>query len=242
MQVIINGLIGAVATVYGTSRGTTPDFALGTRAFGYPGVVNTSDADLPNCHGEFVYVKSGAAAEVGVCVILDKNLVTAVVPDTANTGQPVAICATRFTAADEYGWVQVSGQCPIKTSEAVDAGDPIYISGAGTLADTAAAGKQILGMLNLIGSAGAFTKAGCTTVNGGTTLKVPNTDGLYAGLTVSGTGIAASSEITDIDVGGNQVTISEAMTANGVITATFTHTGYGIAQIGFPHVQGQDAT
>ena len=49
-------------------------------------------------------------------------------------------------------------------------------------------------------------------------------------------------EITDIDVGGNRITINNAATASGSVTLTFTHTLYGICNIAYPHVQGQDAT
>ena len=237
MRLVIQGLMGATANAYAKAD-TTQQFPLGTRAYGHCQDFDTADADLPNFYGEFVYVKSDAARVVGEIVVLTKDMVLANVPDTANTGQPFFVSANRFTAAAEYGWVQLSGQAPLSVEAAVDAADPIYLSGASQCEDTAVAGKQLMGVLILVGSAGAFTKANCVTTNGGTQLKVPNVTGLYAGVTVSGTGVAASSEITDIDPGSNTITISEAMTANGTVTCTFTHTLYGIAAIGHPHIQG----
>lgn len=242
MQLIINGVAGANATAYSTSPGTVAQFQLGTKATGIPDAIDSADADSANCYGDFIYVKSGAAHEVGTAIVVDHKLVTSALPATAGTGQPFGIAATRFTAADEFGWMQLYGQAPVLMSEAVDAADPLFVTGAGTLGDTAAAGLQALGVLCKIGSAGATTKASSVTRNGSTFVQLTNTTGLYAGIAVSGTGIAASTEITSIDPGNNSIVINNAATASGSVTLTFTHTLYGICNLAYPHVQGQDAT
>lgn len=238
MKLVIPGMIGATANTYALAD-TEQKFPLGTRAFGWTDGMNTSDADMANFHGEFVYVKSGAAHEVGTLITMTALLVTAALANTANLGSPFGVAANRFTAADQFGWMQVSGIGPVLCGEAVDAADPLFVGGAGVAVDTAANGKQLCGMTVLVGSAGAYTKALCETTNGATVVKLPNTVGLYAGITVSGTGIAASTEISDIDVGGHTIVINNAATATGVVTLTFTHTLYGICAFNHPFAQGQ---
>ena len=66
--------------------------------------------------------------------------------------------------------------------------------------------------------------------------KVVNIDGLFTGLTASGTGISGT--ITGMDAGGKFVTLSANATATGAITATFTYTGFVLVHISDPFVQG----
>lgn len=235
MRVSILGL-AAPLFAFGLAS-STQAFALGTRADGSPTDPN-STANVPVCGGTLLYVKSGAAHAVGVPLILTKDFVTAALPNTAATGQPVYFSAQNFTAADQYGWVFASGICPMKVSLATAAG-PLYITGAGTIGVTQANGKQIVGAQALIGSTATFTKASCKTVNGATAVKLPNTDGIYTGLAVSGTGIAGGTTVADVDAGGSIITLSAAATANGSVTLTFTHTGYVIGVAEGAHVQPQ---
>ncbi len=211
-------------------------FPLGTVMYGSPGDPSAT-ANVPNAGGKFIYAKSAAAAVIGAPLQLDKDYGLAALPNTGNTGAPLVIAASEFSTTNTFGWVCESGQVPVKVSAAAAAGAALFISGAGTLSSTIAAGKQILGISSLIGSTGAFTKAAVTT-NGSPTVKVSDIAGLYVGLTPSGTGIAAST-ITAIDAGRREITLSANATASGSITATFTHTGYVIANIASPHVQGQ---
>lgn len=237
MRLIIMGLAGATAIAYNTAD-TEQKFPVGTCAFGIPGDFSAV-ANTLNAGGDFIYMKSAAATAVGVPVTFNSNTrVFTQVANTPNLATAIGFAANRFTAADQWGWVQVSGMTPVVNNGTFAADAAIYIQAAGTLSSTQANGKQILGARSVIAAAAAITKAGCQTTNGMTTLKVPNTDGLFCGLAVSGTGIAAST-ITDIDPGGNIVTLSAAMTASGRVTATFTYTNLGAAMINHPHAQGQ---
>lgn len=238
MRLILLGIMGASAVAFGLAD-TTQQFPLGTRAFGVQQDVSSTANVLNAGGGEFIYVKSAAATAVGVPVTMDSNVWTATaVANTANLGTAIGLSANRFTAADQYGWVQVSGQAPVVNNGTFAAGAAVFIQAAGVLSTTVAAGKQILGARSVIAAAATFTKALTKTVTGSTQIRVPNTDGIFAGLAVSGTGIAAST-VTDIDVGGNLVTLSAACTASGSVTATFTYTNLGSAHISHPFAQGQ---
>lgn len=238
MRLVLLSIMGATAVAYGLAD-TEQRFPLGTRAVGVQSDFSTT-ANVLNASGEFVYGKSAAAQAVGVPVTMNSNTyVGTALANTANLGCGVAVAANRFTAADQYGWYQVSGVGPVVTNATFAADAAVFIVGAGQLSTTVAAGKQIIGGRSIIATAATFTKTNSVTRLNSTQLKVTNTDGLFAGLAVSGTGIAAST-ITDIDPGGNLVTLSAAMTANGVVTATFTYTGYGgMAYPGGALAQGQ---
>lgn len=182
---------------------------------------------------------------VGRLVHLDENFVLSDMPNTANTGRSVYVVATKFPSTAGlsstnplYGWVaRTAGRFPVQASAAYTAG-AMYFAAAGQATHTATAGKQILNARGLIGSAGTITKT-CTTQNGSKELLVPNKDGLFPGLTPSGTGIAAGT-IDTLDTGKNNVILlTAASTATGTVTVTFTNTNYTIAQFDRPFVQGQ---
>lgn len=238
MRLIVMGLLGATAYAYGLAD-TTQNYPLGTRAFAVSGDVSSTANTLSAGGGEFIYCKTAAATAVGVPVTFTSlTWAATALANTANLGTAIGVFANRATAADQFGWVQVSGQGPVVTNATFAADAAVFIVGAGQLSTTVATGKQILGARSLVATAAAITKASSETKTGSTQLRVLNCDGLFAGLAVSGTGIAAST-ITDIDPGGNLVTLSAAMTANGVVTATFTYTGYGGIMMNHPFAQGQ---
>lgn len=238
MRLIVLSIMGATAVAYGLAD-TEQKFPIGTRAHAVQGDFS-STSNVLNAMGEFVYGKSAAAQACGLPVTLNSNTgVATALANTANLGCGVAVAASRFTAADQYGWYQVAGVGPVVTNATFAADAAVFIVAAGQLSTTVAAGKQILGARSVIATAATFTKTNSKTTNGSTQLKVTSTDGIFAGLAVSGTGIAAST-VTDVDPGGNLVTLSAAMTANGVVTATFTYTGYGaMAFPGGAIAQGQ---
>jgi len=238
MRLIIPTLMGATANAYNVAD-SVQQFALGTRAFGILQDVSTTANTLNAGGGEFIYCQVGGAVACAAPVTFNSLSWTAsAIANTANLATAVGIAANRFTASGQFGWVQVSGQAPVVNNGTFAADAGVYIQAAGTLSTTQANGKQIRGMRSIIAAAAAITKASCKTTNGMTQLVVPNTDGLFCGLAVSGTGIAAST-ITDIDPGGNLVTLSAAMTASGRVTATFTYTNLGAVMMNHPHAQGQ---
>lgn len=187
-------------------------------------------------YGRFVYGKAVAAQVPGTLVTLSNVFVATVLPSTANTGTNVAVAAQNF-AINTFGWYQIEGMSPITTSAAVTAGAAVYIGTAGNLTGTLAAGKNVLGVnVQQIGTF-TITKANTVTTNGSTVLGVQNVDGLFVGLTLSGTGIAAGT-IASIDPSGRFITSTAASTITGSATLTGTYTNYCLASYAAPFVQG----
>lgn len=105
--------------------------------------------------GEFIYLLGVAATIVGSLVTWNGNtsgtptFQTTLCPSTANLAQPVAVAMSANTAA-RYGWYQISGNAVASTNGTLAAGPAqIYIGTTGTVTSTGAAGKQILGSVNV---------------------------------------------------------------------------------------------
>lgn len=190
--------------------------------------------------GDFVWGKlASGSMNTGRLVTLDASFAIADLANTANTGGPFGVVRTAIdaTAAVAYGWVQVNGRTPVQTSAAGSTG-PMYIGAAGQATTTAAAGKQLLGATSVIAGSGTLAKTGTTTI-GLKTVTVTSPQGLFVGQAVTGTGIAASTTISALDVPNMTVTLNNAATASGTVTLTFTNTGFVVAQIVDGTVQGQ---
>lgn len=187
--------------------------------------------------GEAMYVKASTTIPTGSLVVLDKDGVVVVCPTTANTGRPVYVALSSFSATALFGWVMRAGVCPVTFSVAATAG-PVFVGTAGNATPTAAAGKQLLNATTLIAAVGNFTRS-ARTFNGRPQIEVADVAGIYPGITVTGTGIPASTTVLSIENGTRTIVLSANATASGQITATFTHTGFGIVHIEQPFVQGQ---
>jgi hypothetical protein len=206
-------------------------------------------ANVPNWGAaEVMYVVNTSSSTFipGNLVQVDKNFTVSAAATTANTGAPIYVCLSNFSAGNvtrQGGWVLISGICPITTSVAATTG-AVFLGTSKNVTPTAAAGKQILNATCLTAATGNFTRS-ITTRNGSSFVAVPRVNGLYPGIAISGTGIPASSVISSIDPGGAGFVIGSAVgtpvnaTASGTVTGTFTHTGYGVFQIQRPFVQGQ---
>jgi len=213
------------------------------------GGIDTSDAQLPNwgaCEVMYVVNTSSSTFVPGNLVQIDKNFAIAANATTDNTGAPLYVCLSTFSAGNttrQGGWVIVSGITPVTFSVAATAGQ-VFLGTALNATPTANTGGQILNATTLIAASGAFTRSG-TTVNGSSAVRVPRVNGIYPGIAVTGTGIPASSVVSSINSGGDGIVIGSAIgtpvaaTAAGTVTLTFTHTGYGICHVNRPFVQGQ---
>lgn len=187
--------------------------------------------------GKFLYLKSGAAYVPGNLVyIVDQTFVTAILPSTANMGRPFLVARQNFSAAGQWGWFQYAGVTPLTASASVAQGVAAGIGTAGN-AGAQTAGKQLLGVTVLQPSTFSLAILG-QTQNGSNQLGLVGTAGLFDGLAVTGTGIAAASTISSLDPSGRFVTLNNACTATGTATITFTYTGFILAFINEPVTQG----
>jgi hypothetical protein len=220
----------------------TPIQAVGTDYDTTANVANWGSAEL-------LYVGFVGAAAIlpGTLVVLDKNFrIAATAASEANTGRPVYVALTNFqigSTTEQFGYVLRKGITPVRYSVAATAGN-VYGGTAGVATPTPAAGVQVLNARCLIAAAATFTKQ-ITTQVASSRVRVPNVAGVYIGQAISGTGIPASSVVSAIDPGGLFIVIGSAVgtpvnaTATGVVTGTFTNTGFGICQVDSPTFQSQ---
>lgn len=98
--------------------------------------------------GEFVYLKGVTSTVVGsMLTYAPSTYQTALSPNTANLGQPVAIAMAATTTAAKYHWGQIGGVAVVKkTAVAVSPNVTLHQSATtGRVMATSASGKQILG-------------------------------------------------------------------------------------------------
>jgi len=167
-----------------------------------------------------------AAIPVGGAAVWNATFQYAALPNTANLGQPVAFAVNAVplnASFDQYAWFYVAGTFPVFSGASVAAGAAIGIVAAGQLGANSA-GKQILNAKVQVAATGySISKQGLLRA-GATLVQVPNTDGWFVGMGVTGTGIPASTTIAAIDASGTLVTLSAAATASGNSTLAGAYT------------------
>lgn len=198
--------------------------------------------------GEFMYLRAnGAIRQFGICVITPAVASGAYryeateVPNTAGLGRAVAIAMTVMSSG-QYGWFMVTGVVPVNCNASVAADTTFAIAAAGQ-GGALAAGKQILNARIMVAAAATVAKTNCSANSGSTQLTISGSDGWFAGIYLSGTGIAAATTVTDISPDGRTVTLSAATTAavTGTVTGTYNNATvfYNVAHINRPLAQGQ---
>lgn len=186
--------------------------------------------------GRFMYGQAVAAQTPGTMVSLGNTFVATVLPATATMARNIYFAAQNF-AINTFGWYQFEGMSPGTTSAAVVANTAAYIGTAGNLSATLVAGRAVLGItIQQIGTF-AITKANSQTQNGSPVIGVQNVEGLFVGLTLSGTGVAAGTILT-IDPSGRFITNTANSTATGSVTLTGTYTNYCLVSYNCPNTQG----
>jgi hypothetical protein len=207
-----------------------------TQRWGYGMVMDAVDPYFG--FGRFIYAKAVAAQVPGTVCVMSGWPTTPVMtaaPSTANLGLPVYIAAQNF-AINTFGWYCFEGVLPVTQSATTTAGAAVGLGTAGNLTGTLVAGKQVLGINVQQIATFTITKSAGTT-NGSPVIAVNGVDGLFVGLTLSGTGIAAGT-IASIDPSGRFITSTANSTATGQVTMTGTYTGYCLASIQNPFTQG----
>lgn len=199
--------------------------------------------------GEVIWARATAAIRAqGLCSLLpvfDSALQAwrfdaTEVANTANLGRQLCVALGSFTTG-QYGWFLVTGVVPVncQASVAADAAFGIAATGQG---GANSAGKQVLNARIVAAGSTTVAKANCTAANGSLVLQVPNSDGWFVGVYLSGTGIAAGTTVASIDPSGRFVTLSAATTAQvgGTVTATYNNgtVFYNVAHLNRSFAQG----
>jgi hypothetical protein len=199
--------------------------------------------------GEFVLAFGVSGLQVGDLVSINPSTGATTRTLVATRGIiAVSMAANIDTTA--LSWFQVFGTANVRCTTAASAGLPLYQSAtAGTVLSTVAATGLVLGMASAsaTGYALAATK-NCNLTSGSIFVNVPNLDGLFVGMTLSGTGVSASQTIAAIGQGGQYmgvatpnagvIQLSAAATATGLNAVTFTATGWALAAIAYPSSVG----
>lgn len=196
---------------------------------------------------EVIYVYAAGSIRQGGVVVFTPTAQTGGIrweasecPNTANLGRPIGFAMTSMTVG-QWGWVMISGIMPVNCSASVAADTALGIAAAGQ-GGANAAGKQMLGARSILAAAATIVKLG--NANSGSKLLQVNGDaGWFIGAYLSGTGIAASTVIVDIDPSGTQVTLNNATTAlvNSNVTATYNNATvfYNVVAFNRPIAQGR---
>lgn len=196
--------------------------------------------------GEFVYIKSNDAILKGslVAVGTAPTYLGTLLPSTAGQGFPFGVAMAPM-ASGTYGWIQTAGMAVYKTNATVAADTAVAVAAAG-IAGTLANGKQLVGVRNVKAATATVTNATTITTLNSSVLDTGGYDGFFLGLTLTGTGIPASTIVAKLDPDGRRIymgsaigTIDKLATASGTITLTGTYTGFGAGIINNPFAQGQ---
>lgn len=200
--------------------------------------------------GEYIYLQANATINQGAAITWNQALgyLAINLPNTANQAVSVGFALYPMTAG-QFGWFKLSGQIVANCTASVAAGAQVGITAAGQLGATSA-GKEIEGANVVQAATATITKANAVTRNASPLLQVPNSDGLFVGLAISGTGIPASTYIGAISSDGRTITMTTSnlstaqnATATGAITLTGTMndgtTYYNVLYADRPFAQGR---
>jgi len=189
--------------------------------------------------GEFIFARASAGIrQFGLCTFLPVWDATAKtytynateIANTANLGSTLAVSQAVLTTG-QYGWFQISGVTPISATASVAAGTVFGITGAGQVGATST-GKGVLNSMTVAASTLAIVKVGVG-INGSNLINVPDTQGLFLGMALTGTGVGAG-VISAIDPSGRFILNTVANTAAVAGNVTGTATGFIVAQINRP--------
>ncbi len=194
-------------------------------------------------YGVFQYIKSNAAILKGSLVIVGTfpTYLGTLLPSTASLGAPFGVAVAPI-ASGSFGWIQLVGNAVYKTSATVAADAAVGVGTAG-MVGAYSTGKGFVNVHNLKSATDTTTFTAYTT-NGSGTIVCPNGyDGAFLGMTITGTGINASTTvIAKLDPDGKTIYAGSAIgtlgdrnsSATGTITLTGTYTGYGAGYIQYP--------
>lgn len=202
--------------------------------------------------GEFIYAKaSGAIRQKGLCHLVpafDSTLNSwrfdaVEAANTAGMGRMLAV-AVLALADTKYGWFQIAGITPVNCSASVAADTTFAIAATGQ-GGALGNGKQVLNARIVAAGTTTVAKANCSAPAGVYYIDVPNADGWFPGVYLSGTGVGSGAKVSSIDAANRRVTVDVVSSAaiSGTVTATYNNSTihYNVAHLNRPFAQGQVA-
>jgi hypothetical protein len=209
--------------------------------------------------GEFIFARANATIPIkALCTFLpvwnsttrtyDWNAVP--VANVTLAGRPVSICmseqpsvgAVNALTAGQFGWFMVAGNYPVNGTASVAADTACGITAAGQIG-AVTAGKQIVNARVITPATQTVVVASASGRSGDDRIVVANTDGLFVGGYLSGTGVGASAIIRGIDRIRNELWVSvvnsAAVTGNVTQTANNGTIFYNVLNMNRAFAQGQ---
>lgn len=224
MYALQNPLIGASQIQYiGQGPDATPTFTNGA----------TVDAvDNYFGPGRFIYMQANAAiSKFSLCTILPALsgaapfqyvIQAGPVANTANLGLPACVAMQAMTTG-QWGWFATSGTVPVWCSASLAAGSKVGIVAAGQ-GGTLTGGKMVEGAVVVAPATTTVVKANSQSVVGNLgQVLLQNTDGLFSGVAVSGTGITGGTLVSSFQSDMRTIGLSANATAAVAGSLTFTY-------------------
>lgn len=213
----------------------------------YPGqIIRATDGIYGDA--EFILAYGVASLAIGDAVrIGDAYATTRAI---AGVRGRIGISMSANTSTTALSWFCIAGLVPATVAAATAINTPLNMTAtAGALDDAVVAGDGLSGATAATAQGATVTTKLGNTLNASVQLYVPDLNGLYVGMVVTGTGIAASSTIAALGYGGLMlgaqgpqagfVQLNNAMTATAQVTITFAHPTTGItAMLNYPHANG----
>lgn len=229
----LNGLIGNPpfsnsfalgVEVADVTSGYTPKIALGT-------IATFQDPYWGSLECVRLSIPTSTAVRVGQLSTLTSSYGFVSVPNTANLGQPVAVCSVDVPSNAtyvQYAWFVLAGKFPVLSGASVAADTAFGITAAGQ-AGAIANGKQLLNGRVQVAATTTVVKT-ATLQSGSPYIKVSNPDGWFVGMALSGTGIPATTAVGAISADGTTITMvdtgtttTDNATSSGSVSVTGTY-------------------
>lgn len=190
---------------------------------------------------EFIYGKATAGIRMGgVCTytvaLVSGALETQMTESakTASSGRSLCFAMATMTTG-QFGWFAIFGTVPCSLSgSTTTAGQPIGLLGTGGQVGATSATFAILGAQTVFPASTTVVKANCSGIAGQTIITIPDGEGWFVGVTLTGTGVGASAKVVSIspDQKTCVVDVANAAAVTGSVTATYT--GFIVANISRP--------
>jgi hypothetical protein len=227
------------ATFLGTTQTSPPLMRPGTRLIAFDEV-----------YGECEFILAYGVASLAARDAVRIGAGYATTRTVASIRGIIGVSMAANTSTSALSWFCVRGQIPVNVAAATAANAPLHVTATpGALDDAVVAGDAVVGAVSVTAQGATVGTKAIRTINGSGKIWVPNFDGLYVGMPVTGTGVGSSAVITVIGEGqmlggnggaeGGYIQVDVVSTATGAVTGTFAHPSTTVtAMLAYPAVMG----
>jgi hypothetical protein len=228
------------AAFLGTTASSPPMMRPGTRLIAFDEIYGES---------EFILAYGVASLAARDAVRIGAGYATT--RTVASIRGAIGVSMSANTSTSALSWFCVRGQVPVNVAAATAINTPLHVTATpGALDDAVVAGDCVVGAHAVTAQSATVDTKPIRQTNGSKFIWVPDFDGLYVGMPVTGTGVGASAVITAIGDGGpmlggngpvpaGYIAVDVASTATNAVTGTFAHNSTTVtAMLAYPCVMG----